>query len=224
VIVLMILSPLLVFAQGLTMKDDFPNGRPELRWAPFPFFNRDNIEGIRDIKAPGGENGIGLLGNRNAGGFASLSYAVTRQVQNFYLEVMLYCPVTGGDKGPLAGIAFLVDPIGGNFYRIVCDFKTNDPTLNLAYVGNETRNFPVCFKFWDEREVPGGIPKESGWHKMAVRVKDGKATAYWDGRELKGGPLMTDRIRRGFAGVYANFVGGLGEATAKVDNFLLKEE
>jgi hypothetical protein len=34
---------------------------------------------------------------------------------------------------------------------------------------------------------------------------------------------MTDKIRRGFAGIYANFVGGLGEAAAKVVHFMLKE-
>jgi hypothetical protein len=49
-------------------------------------------------------------------------------------------------------------------------------------------------------------------------------TVYWDGKELKGGALLTDKIKRGFVGVYANFVGELGEATTKVDSFLLREE
>jgi hypothetical protein len=159
VIFVVILFPQIVYAENLTFKDNFPNGRAELRWAFFPYFNLDNLEGARDSKAPDGDNGIGVLKNTNAGGFASLSYAVTRQVENFYLEAMVYCPVTEGNKGPLSGIAFLIDPIKGSFYRFVCDFKTNDPTLNLAFVG-----------------------------------------------------------------VYVNFVGGLGEATTKVDGFMLKEE
>ena len=33
-----------------------------------------------------------------------------------------------------------------------------------------------------------------------------------------------DKISRGFVGVYANFVGGLGEATTKIDSFLTREE
>jgi hypothetical protein len=49
---LVVLLPFLVLAQGLTIKDSFPNGRPELRWASFPYFNRDNLEGARDSKAP----------------------------------------------------------------------------------------------------------------------------------------------------------------------------
>lgn len=221
---LVVLFPFVAFAQEPTIKDSFPNRRPDLRWAPFPYFNLDNLEGERDSEAPDGDNGIGVLKNANVGGFASLSYAVTRQMVNFYLEAMVYCPVTEGNKGSLSGIAFLIDPIEGNFYRLVCDFKTNDPTLNLAYVGLDTRNFPVYLKFWNSKEIPDGIPKESNWHKMAVKVKDGRATAYWDLKELKGGPFIVDKIQRGFVGVYANFVGGLGEATTRVDSLIIKEE
>lgn len=220
---LVILIPILSYAQDI-YRDNFPNGRPELRWAFFPYFNLDNLEGAKDTKAPDGDNGIGVLKNRNVGGFASLSYAVTRQMENFYLEAMIYCPVTEGSKGPLAGIAFLVDPIRGSFYRVVCDFKTNDPTINLAYVGLDTRNYPVYLKFWGPKEIPNGLPKESNWHKIAVRVKNEKVTVFWNEKELSGSPFDVDKIKRGFAGVYANYVGGLGEATTKVDNFLLKAE
>ncbi len=219
-----LLIPLNVFSQDIVIKENFPDGKPELRWSFYPYFNLDNLEGVRDSKAPDGDNGIGILRNSNAKGFASLSYAVTRQMENFYFEALIFCPVTEGRKGPLSGIAFLIDPIIGNFYRLVCDFKKDDPTINLAYVGLDTRNYPVYIKFWSSKDLTDGIPKESGWHKMAVRVKAGVATVYWDNIELKGGPLIVDKIKRGFIGIYTNFVGGLGEATTKVDSILLKEE
>lgn len=222
-LILILLLSLSAEAQNI-YKDSFTNGNPELRWSFFPYFNLDNIDGARDTKAPDGDNGIGILKNTNAGGFASLSYAVTRQMENFYLEAMIYCPVTVGSKGPLAGVAFLIDPIKGSFYRVVCDFKTNDPTINLAYVGLDTRNFPIYLKFWGPKDIPGGIPKESGWHRIAVKVKNEKASVFWNSKELMGGPFDVDKIKKGFAGVYANYVGGLGEATTKVDKFILKEE
>ena len=222
-VIIVILFPLTAAAENLTFQDHFPDGKPELRWAPFPYFNLDNLEGAKDFKAPDGDNGIGILKNANAGGFASLSYAVTTQMDNFYLESMVFCPVTEGTKGPLSGIAFLIDPIKGSFYRLVSDFNTNDPTLNLAYVGIDTKNFPVYLKYWDSKEIPGGIPKESGWHKMALKVKDGMITnVYWDEKELNGGPFQVDKIPKGFVGVYTNFVGGLGESTTKVDSFILR--
>ncbi len=221
--VVICLLPLVAHGQGQTFKDSFPEGRPELKWVPFPFFNQDNLAGVPDKTAPDKDNGIGVLKNSNAGGFAGLSYAVTKQVADFHLESMLWCPVIENDKGPLAGIAFLIDPVGGNFYRLVCDFKVKNPVLNLAYVGLATRNFPVYLKFWDEKEVPGGIPRVSGWHRIAVRVKNGKAVCFWDEKELPGGPMPVDKIPSGFAGVYTNFVGGFGEAATKVDGFTLKE-
>lgn len=39
------LFPFVAFAQEPTIKDSFPNGRPELRWVSFPYFNRHNLEG-----------------------------------------------------------------------------------------------------------------------------------------------------------------------------------
>jgi hypothetical protein len=216
--------PVTASSGNLLIRDAFTNGEPQQRWAPYPYFNHDNLQGVKTSAAPDRDNGIGILTNANAGGFASLSYAVTRQVADFHLEALVYCPVTKGTKGPLTGIAFLVDPIGGRFYRLVSDFNTKDPTLTLAYVGLDTRNFPVYLKIWDARQLFNGTPEESGWHKMAVRVEEGMAAVYWDGRELDGGPFAVDTISTGFAGVYTNYVGGFGEASTKVDGFYLKQE
>jgi hypothetical protein len=216
--------PVTASSGNLLIRDAFTKGEPQQRWAPYPYFNLDTLQGVKTSAAPDGDNGIGILTNANTGGFASLSYAVTRQVADFHLESMVYCTVTKGGKGPLTGIAFLVDPIRGRFYRLVSNFNTKDPTLNLAYVGRDTRNFPVYLKIWDARQLFNGTPEESGWHKMAVRVEEGMATIYWDGRQLEGGPFVVDRISTGFAGIYTNYVGGFGEAATKVDAFSLKQQ
>lgn len=212
------------FPQNLIFKDNFSSGKPELRWTFFPFFNLDNLEGALDPNAPDGDGGIGILRNANVGGFASLSYPVTKMLSNFYFEAMIFCPVSETDKGPLSGIAFLIDPIKGSFYRLVCDFKKVDPTLNIAYVGLDTRNYPVYLKIWDHKEIPDGVPKESKWHKLSIRVKNGMGQFSWNGIPLPGYPLAVDKNSKGFVGVYTNFVGGIGEASTKIDGFLLKEE
>ncbi|MDH5202058.1 MAG: hypothetical protein OEZ31_11025 [Nitrospirota bacterium] len=59
---------------------------------------------------------------------------------------------------------------------------------------------------------------------MAAKLKNGKATLYWDRKELEGGPFFVDKITRGFVGVYTNFVGGLGDAATKVDGLIIKIE
>lgn len=213
-----------VYSQGLIFKDNFPSGKTELRWTFFPFFNLDNLEGFIDQDAPDGDNGVGILRNSNVGGFASLSYPVTKMVSNFYIETMIFCPISKSNKGPLSGIAFLIDPIKGSFYRFVCDFKETDPTLNVAYVGLDTRNYPVYLKFWDVKDLANEFPKESKWHKISINVKNGLGNFYWNGSLLPGQPIILDRNSKGFVGVYTNFVGGKGKAYTKIDAFLLKEE
>ena len=38
------------------------------------------------------------------------------------------------------------------------------------------------------------------------------------------GVFIVDRIKMGFVGVYANFVGGRGEATTWVNSLIIKEK
>lgn len=204
---------------GDVYRDNFTDGGTDLNWRPYLHFNHDNLVGVTDPSAPQG-TGIGVLDNSNAGGFASLSYAITPQVSDFYLQAHVYCNVTEGDKGPLQGIAFLVDPVDGKFYRLVCDFKTDDPHLNLAYVGQDTNNFPVYIGIWEPEQIPGGV--EAGWHSMAVEVIDGEASVYWDGVEIDD-RVFVDRVPKGYAGAYTNYVGGLGDAATRIDVFTLKE-
>lgn len=206
-----------------TYRDSFPQGKAQLKWNFFPHFFLDNLEAVKDSSAPDGDSGVGVLRNANAGGFAALSYAVTEEVSNFYLESYVLCPLTDKEKGQLSGLAFLIDPINSRFYRFICDFNGKDPSLNVAYIGKDTRHFPVYLRFWKDKEIPGGVPKKAGWHKMTVRVRDGKAKFYFNEKELSG-TVDVSRINRGFVGVYANFVGGLGAAETKVDSFILKVE
>lgn len=210
-------------AMAQTYKDSFSGGKAQLRWNFFPHFFLDNLKAIKDQNAPDGDGGIGVLINSNRGGFAALSYAITEEVADFYLEAFVYCHTTDKEKGQLNGVAFLIDPINSRFYRFICDFNGKEPTLNVAYVGKDTSHFPVYLKFWNDKEVPGGIPKKPSWNKMAVKVKNGKATFYWNEKALSG-VVDVSRVGKGFVGVYANYVGGLGTAETKVDSFILRIE
>ncbi|MGH7930579.1 MAG: hypothetical protein ACREQV_22645 [Candidatus Binatia bacterium] len=199
-----------------TIRDSFTGGKPELEWLPYPHFNMDNLRGSIDETSPEGEPGIGILDNKNAGGFAALSYATSAVPSDFYLETWMHAQVSRGDKGPLNGVAFRIDIDGGDFYRLATDF-TVEPTLSLAFVGKATNNFPDYLGVWKAAAIPGGAPQTSGWHKLAIAVQDDKAEVYWNGVKLPGGPFLVDRVRSGFIGVYANFVGGLGLAETKID-------
>ena len=204
------------------ISDSFTNGKPELEWLPYPHFNQDKLRGTIDNTSPEGEPGIGVLDNQNAGGFAALSYPATAALANLYLEVWIYAQVTHGEKGPLNGIAFRIDTVAGNFYRLATQFMGAEPALSLAYVGKETNHFPEYLARWKGEEIPGGAPQRSGWQKIAIAVQDSKAEVYWNETKLAGGPFPIDRVQSGVIGVYANFVGGLGHAETKIDGLRVR--
>lgn len=145
-------------AQELIYFEDFSSRRTKFRWVPFPYYFLDNLE-IGEEESPGKDNLVGILSNKKVGGFAAPSYVLRDPLIDFYVETHILCQVSNSPKGPLNGIPFLVDPEEGNFYRIVCDFNSENPSLNLAYVGTETRHFPAYLRFWGNKDTPGGVPK-----------------------------------------------------------------
>lgn len=198
--------------------DDFPGGRPRLQWVPYPYFFLDNLRGAVDPTSPSHEKGIGVLTNENVGGFAALSYVARDVPGDFYLEAWVYITTTREERGALQGLTFRVDPGEARFYRLAARF-TEAPELAVAYVGRETDNFPVILKSWAPEELPGGPPSGDGWHRLGVEVVGNAGQFYWDGARLPGGAIAIDRIPTGFAGSYATFVGGLGLAETRVDDF-----
>lgn len=196
--------------------DSFNGGNPQLEWLAYPYFNLDNLHGAIDETSPEEDPGVGVLNNKNAGGFAALSYLATSLPRDFYLETWMHAQVSDGQKGPLNGVAFRIDVTTGNFYRLATQF-TAEPKISLAYVGKETNHFPEYLAVWEGAAIPGGTPETSGWHKIAISIENDKAEVFWNGSKLAGGPFSVYRTTAGFVGVYANTVGGLGLAETKVD-------
>jgi hypothetical protein len=203
------------------ISDSFTGGTPELAWRPYPHFNNDNLKGATDSSSPEGEPGVGVLDNGGAGGFAALSYADTRRLEDFQLEAWLHVQVTKQEKGSLNGIAFRVDPDNDKYYRFAVHFAA-EPSLSLAYVGRDSNRFPVMVAEWKAAALSGGAPETSGWHRVVIEVKNHTAEIFWDSMRLPGGPFRLDRIGSGLVGVYATFTGGRGIAETKIDGLRIR--
>jgi hypothetical protein len=208
-------------AHPAIIRDSFTAGRPELVWRAYPYFNKDNLKGAIDSSSPEGEPGVGVLDNGVAGGFAALSYADTRPLEDFHLETWLHVQVTKQEKGSLNGIAFRVDPVNDKYYRFAVHFAA-EPSLSLAYVGRDSKHFPSMVAEWKAVALPGGAPKQSGWHRVVIEVKNDAAEIFWDSIRLPGGPFRLDRIGSGLVGVYATFTGGRGTAETKIDGLRIR--
>jgi hypothetical protein len=203
-------------AKAVIIQDSFTRGTPELTWRPYPYFNHDNLKGEIDPSSPEGEPGVGVLNNGKEGGFAALSYADTHPLEDFHLETWLHVQVTEGEKGALNGVAFRIDPVHDKYYRFAAHIAA-ESSLSLAYVGKDTRHFPVTVAEWKLAALPGGAPKQSGWQHVVIDTKNDAAEIFWNSIRLPGGPFRLNRIGSGYIGVYATYTGGRGLAETKID-------
>lgn len=162
-----------------------------------------------------------MLDNGVEGGFAALSYADAGPFEDFHLEAWLRVQVTEKEKGALNGIAFRIDPSGDKYYRFAVHFSA-EPTLSLAYVGRDSKHFPVMVAEWKADVLPGGAPQKSGWHRVAIEVRNDAAEVFWGSKRLPGGPFRLDRIGAGYIGVYATYTGGRGIAETRIDGLRIR--
>ncbi len=186
--------------------EPFAGPDPRLDWLSFPRFSPDPFSTLRRSDAPNKDGWVGNVDNESLGGFAALAYSGNPDMTDYSIEAWVYTKVTSNSKGPINAIAIRVDPRGERFYRLGAHF-TSEPKLTLAYVGADVNNFPVYLRQWGPEEVPGGIPKQGGWHRMKIVADGDQLSAFWDGRPLPGGPVKDTRIASGYFGIYANFVG-----------------
>lgn len=205
----------------LVLYDGFREGTPDLPWVAWPYFSGDNVQGATDHRCPSGDKGIGVLRNERAGGFAALSYVPRELPADFQLSASIYVHVSLEKHVALNGLAFRIDPEHERYYRFAAQFGA-EPTLTLAYVGRDQRNFPVYLRTWTSEDIPDGTPAASAWHRMTVRATQNRVDLFWNDRPLPGGPFPIDLSAHGFAGVYATFTRGAGVAETKVDDFVVE--
>src|SRR3972149_6378367 len=202
-------------------EEAFMAGKPQLAWRTFPGFSPDPLRAVPREDAPDGDGWVGTVTNSTFGGFASLAYAGDEGLTDYSVEAWVYIEVVPGRQGPIQGIAIRVDPNGERFYRLGAQLRA-EPRLTLAYVGKDVNHFPVYLREWSAADIPGGTPKASGWHRMKLRAAGNKLWASWNDHELPGSPISDSRIRGGYFGVYANFVGGRQLAQTLVDGIVAK--
>lgn len=198
-------------------RERFVSGKMSLLWNTFPTFSPDLIKPLNQPNDPNNDLWVGFVTNKALGGFASLSYAGNNALADYTMEAWVFVAVDKKSQGSIHGIAVRVDPEGLRFYRLAAQFG-EESRITLAYVGADESNFPVYLRTWREDEIPGGIPKESGWHLMKLRVEGNQMWSFWDSQDLPGGPVSDDRIKMGYFGVYTNYTGAEKVVRTYVDD------
>jgi hypothetical protein len=229
-LVLLILLPVLAMAQQTLFSETFANGVLENTWYPGFLIDTvgNTVEPFSYPDNPSGDGWVGKLStDRPDSGGVGQSYAGDGTLSDFYMEANLFIPI-GGNLiiAEYLGIEFRIDSTGlTSAYQLVTSFRSS--TKRIRFRKREGASTTV-FRDWSAAEIPGGVPADSGWHKLAVRAVGNQFWLYYDNQELAGCPYSdttSTLFTQGFVGVYAFHMNMMGYSTTELlmDDILVTE-
>ncbi len=213
------------FAQDTLYSETFKDGAPENAWYPGFFIDStgvgNNMEAFAWPDNPSGDGWVGMVStNRADSANVAESYSGSGDYTDFYLEANIFIPIRTGWMGvDFYGLEFRVDSTGlTSGYQFIANFNHfSAPSLRFRKRPSDAPAKPVILKEWFAEEIPGGIPADSGWHKLAVNAVGNQFWFYYDGQELPGCPYTdttsTPTFDQGFIGVYSWTMGFVGYDT-----------
>ncbi|MBN2366035.1 MAG: T9SS type A sorting domain-containing protein [Calditrichaeota bacterium] len=211
--------------------ETFSGGTLDNDW--YAGFRLDTIANVIEPFAytndPNGNGWVGKLStDRPDSGGVAQSYSGDGTLSDFYMEANIFIPIGGMFMGAeYYGIEFRIDSSGlTTAYQLVTNFRSTSPKIRFRKRSGAS---PVVFKDWLAAEIPGGIPADSGWHKLGVRAVGNDFWLYYDEQELPGCPYQdttsTGLLTEGFIGVYAFMLSFTSYQTTDlfVDNVLVND-
>lgn len=222
----------LVQGQVTLYSETFSDGTLDNPW--YAGFRIDTVGNVIEPSAyPNDPNGNGWVGSlstdRADSGSVSESYSGDGQLSDFYMEANIFIPIGGMFMGAeYYGIEFRIDSSGvTSAYQLVTSFRSTTPRIRFR---KRVGASPVVLHDWLTADIPGGIPADSGWHKLAVNAVGNNFWLYYDDQELPGSPYQdttttTPHYTEGFVGVYAFMMSFTSYETTDmlVDNVLVTD-
>jgi len=231
-IILVTILPLILFGQEVVFEEYFSDGNLDNPW--FAGFN--SLGGGKTLSAvsmPGNPSDDGWVGCMStwrvadSGGVAQ-SWAGDAEWTNYNYEANVYFPFTGMQDAMFVdyyAIEFRVDTAGNTAaYQFMASFDTLafiDPVMRFRKRPIESSGSPITLHEWPADTIPGGIPTEAGWHKLAVKADENQFWFYFDDQEMPGCPYSdttttTVHLNSGAVGIYVfkmNFMGNVIDTT-----------
>jgi len=164
---------------------------------------------------PSGDGWVGKLSN--AGTVVATALAGNATIKDYSVEAYIYTTVSASG-GPYQGLVARWDTTTNCYYALICDFD-NTQRIRLSY--NESAT-PNVIRQWEGGEIPGGVPTESGWHKLKLVIVGNQIRAYFDDNELADCPFTYAGTAQGFFGVYVFKMAGTDSILC--DDIVVSEE
>lgn len=181
----------------------FTDGTVSLNWFT-PWDPGNNMEVDYWEGNPSGDNWVGFIGNDLSGGGVGTTLAGNINMTDYEIQAQVYTTVGTGSYN---SIVARWDTTGGNeYYYFRSDFDADQRLQLRKYPGST--GFGETIAEWVGGQIPGGVPTQSSWHLMSMKVEGNQLRVYWDGNLLSGCPYTDSDATRGFFGVYVfNFMG-----------------
>ncbi len=195
-----LLMLLLSLATGQTTlyTETFANGTLQNPWYAGFSGNSNNMEAVAYPGNPSGDGWVGRLGN-DISRSASSALSGDPAWSDFYFEAMVFLRP---DSAFYYGIEFRVDSSNvSRGYNFVAQLNPSFGPTRLRFRKRDVTT-PTVIRDWNSAQVPGGLPTQPGWHKMAVEVVGNQFRLFFDDNELPGGPYTDDTYSTGFIGTY----------------------
>ncbi len=183
-------------ASAQVYEEYFTDGSAQLSW--FPEWGGSNMEVDSVAGNPSGDGWVGKLSNELSPPVGT-ALAGAPNFGNYSLEAQIYCIVTSGPMpGPYQGIVARWDTTADSYYSLITDFDATERVRLASVIGASA----TALKEWTGDSIPGGVPTESGWHKLGLKLVGDSIWAYFDDVELSGSPFYDTFASEGFFGIY----------------------
>lgn len=221
-IVILCLSSILFIANAQTTlyTETFSNGTLDNPWYP-GFGGQSNTMEVKSFSSPTGDNWVGSLGNDFTASIG-MSYSGDTTWTNYYYEAQVYIET---DSAFYYGLEFRNDSAAIHGYNFVVQANQMFGPTRIRFRRRDgiSPSSLVPINDWSSTQVPGGIPTQNGWHKMAVEANGSEFRLFFDDQELPGGPFTDPTYDHGAIGTY---VFGIDTAVAvhlKIDDIVVNE-
>lgn len=191
-------------AQTVLFEETFAGGNPQLTW-----FSRDGVSQLQiatGFSNPSGDGTVGFVTGSSQVGNTGSIIAGTPTLTDYEIEAQVYlirnASAGSGTNNGIFG-RFKIQGQSFSAYLLNSDFDSN-PRLRLRKfeAGAPPGTPPTVIRDWSPAEIPGGLPSEDSWHKLALEFQGDQIWAYYDDQLLPGSPFTDTESDSGYFGIY----------------------
>ena len=231
-VILLTILPFVLFSQDVLYEEAFTGGVLENPW--YAGFNVSSggkiLSAVSMPDNPSGDEWVGCMSTWREVDSAGVAQSWSGDVEwtDYTYEANVYFPYNGTPGSMFVdyyALEFRVDTSGNTAaYQFMASFDTLsylEPLMRFRKRPVESPANPITIQEWSADIIPGGVPKEAGWHKLAVKADGNQFWFYFDDQEMPGCPYSdttttTALLTKGPIGVYVfkmNFMGNVLDTT-----------